>query len=90
MALTKRQKVNATKSYRRADNDTGSPEFQIALFTEEIKRLTAHLNKNPKDFHSRRGLLKKVAKRRKLMAYLQKTDEKKFKKVTKNLGLKDK
>ena len=76
-----------TGEVKRHDKDTGSPEYQIALFTEQIKRLTAHLKKNKKDFHSRRGLLKMVAKRKKLLAYLEKTNEKSFKDLVKTLGL---
>lgn len=86
--LTNKQKVKATKEIKRHEKDTGSPEYQIALFTERIKQLTKHLQKNKKDFHSRRGLLKMVAKRRKLMSYLEKTNEKEFKKLSKKLGLK--
>ena len=86
--LTNKQKEKVTKEVKRHDADTGSPEYQIALFTERIKKLTSHLKKNKKDFHSRRGLLKMVAKRRKLMSYLQKTDEKTYKKVVKKLELK--
>lgn len=77
-----------TKEVKRHEKDTGSPEYQIAMFTEKIKKLTSHLKKNKKDFHSRRGLLKMVAKRRKLMAYLEKVDEKSYKKLIKKLGLK--
>ncbi|HPN55077.1 MAG TPA: 30S ribosomal protein S15 [Candidatus Moranbacteria bacterium] len=88
MALTHKQKEKVTKEVKRHEKDTGSPEYQIALFTERIKKLTFHLKKNKKDFHSRRGLLKMVAKRRKLMAYLEKTDEKVYKKIIKGLGLK--
>ncbi len=88
MALTHKQKVKVTDPVKRHEKDTGSPEYQIALFTEKIKKLTSHLKKNKKDFHSRRGLLKMVAKRRKLMAYLAKTDEKTYKKIVKELGLK--
>ena len=87
--LTKRQKVNATKDAKRHESDTGSPEYQVALFTTRIKKLTAHLKKNKHDFHSRRGLLKMVAKRRKLMSYLQKTNEKAYKALVKKLGLKE-
>jgi small subunit ribosomal protein S15 len=89
MALTKRQKVNATKEVKRHDSDTGSPEYQIALFTKRINKLTTHLKKNPHDFHSRRGLLKMVAKRKKLLDYLARTDEKKYKKLVKQLGLRE-
>lgn len=88
MALTSEQKKSATKSFQRNVNDTGSPEYQVALFSEEIRRLTEHLKKNPKDNHSRRGLLKMVSKRRKLLVYLEKTNEKIYKKVVKKLGLK--
>ena len=88
MALNHKQKEKVTSPVKRHEKDTGSPEYQIALFTEKIKRLTSHLKKNKKDFHSRRGLLKMVAKRRKLMAYLEKTDEKAYKKIVKELGLK--
>ena len=88
MALTHKQKEKVTKEVKRHDKDTGSPEYQIAMFTEAIKKLTAHLKKNAKDFHSRRGLLKMVSKRKKLMAYLEKTDEKACKKLLKKLELK--
>lgn len=86
--LTKRQKQNATRDTRRHDLDTGSPEYQIALFTKRIEKLTDHLKKNIHDFHSRRGLLKMVSKRRRLMAYLKKNDEKAYKALIKQLGLK--
>jgi small subunit ribosomal protein S15 len=88
MALTHKQKEKVTKDIKRHDKDTGSPEYQIALFTERIKKLTTHLKKNSKDFHSRRGLLKMVAKRRKLMSYLKKTDENAQQIVSKKLNLK--
>ena len=88
MALNHKQKEKVTKEVKRHEKDTGSPEYQIALFTERIKKLTSHLKKNKKDFHSRRGLLKMVAKRRKLMAYLEKIDEKGYKKLVKTLGIK--
>ncbi len=88
--LTKRQKINATKEVVRHDKDTGSPEYQIALFTRRIEKLTKHLKKNIHDFHSRRGLLKMVAKRKKLLSYLSEKDPKSYKKVTKNLGIKAK
>ncbi|MEK9151443.1 MAG: 30S ribosomal protein S15 [Patescibacteria group bacterium] len=87
MALTHKQKEKVTKGVKRHEKDSGSPEYQIALFTEQIKKLTAHLKKNKKDFHSRRGLLKMVSKRKKLMDYLEKTDEKAYKAVVKTVGL---
>lgn len=88
MALTHKQKEKVTSEVKRHEKDTGSPEYQIAVFTEQIKKLTAHLKKNNKDFHSRRGLLKMVAKRKKLMTYLGKTNEKAQKTLAKKLGLK--
>jgi len=87
-SLNKKKKEKVTKDVKRHEKDSGSPEYQIALFTETIKKLTSHLKKNPKDFHSRRGLLKMVSKRKKLMSYLQKVDEKTFKKIIKKLDLK--
>lgn len=88
MALTGKQKEKVTKEVKRHEKDSGSPEYQIALFTEQIKKLTAHLKKNSKDFHSRRGLLKMVSKRKKLMSYLEGKDEKAYKKLLKQLDLK--
>ncbi len=88
MALTGKQKDKVTKEVKRHEKDSGSPEYQIALFTEQIKKLTSHLKKNPKDFHSRRGLLKMVSKRKKLMSYLEGKDEKAYKKLLKQLDLK--
>lgn len=88
MSLTGKQKEKVTKEVKRHEKDTGSPEYQIALFTEQIKKLTSHLKKNPKDFHSRRGLLKMVSKRKRLMSYLEKVDEKDYKKLIKKLELK--
>jgi len=88
MSLTPRQKERVTKEIKRHDTDSGSPEYQIALFTEKIRRLTSHLKKNKKDFHSRRGLLKMVSKRRRLMEYLKTADEKSYKKLIKKLKIK--
>lgn len=87
MALTHKQKEKVASEVKRHEKDTGSPEYQIAVFTEQIKKLTTHLKKNKKDFHSRRGLLKMVAKRKKLLAYLEKTNEKAHKILVKTLGL---
>ncbi len=68
--------------------DTGSPEVQAALLTLKIKKLTKHLEENKKDNHSRRGLLKVIAKRRRILNYLQRLDEKRYQKLAKELGLK--
>ena len=86
--LTKRQKALATSKVRRHDNDTGSPEAQVAILSRRIDSLTDHLKKNNKDKHSRRGLLKMVADRRTHLSYLQKKNEKAYKTLIKTLGLK--
>ena len=76
------------KKYKLHDLDTGSPEVQIALLSEEIRRLLLHLKKHSKDFHSKRGLLKMVAKRRKFLSYLKEEDTKRYNSVVKKIGLK--
>lgn len=88
MALTHKQKEKVTGEVKRHEKDTGSPEYQIALFTEKIKQLTSHLKKNIKDFHSRRGLLKMISKRKRLLSYLQKVNEKAYKTLIKKLDIK--
>ncbi|MDP1833805.1 MAG: 30S ribosomal protein S15 [Candidatus Moranbacteria bacterium] len=88
MTLTHKQKEKVTTDVKRHEKDTGSPEYQIALFTEKIKKLTSHLQKNAKDFHSRRGLLKMISKRKRLLTYLQKVNEKAYKTLIKKLELK--
>ncbi len=87
MALTKEAKTKIIKKYARDEKDTGSPEVQIAILTEEINALTEHLQKNKQDKHSKRGLLIKVGKRRSLLNYLLKTDVKRYREVVKSLGL---
>jgi small subunit ribosomal protein S15 len=89
MALTKQKKTKVIATSKTHDTDTGSPEVQISLFTEKIKSLTSHLKKNLKDNHSRRGLLKMVSKRKKLLNYLKIKNPKRFKKLVTNLGLKE-
>lgn len=76
------------ETFAQKKGDTGSPEVQIALLTHKIERLASHLEENKKDNHSRRGLLKIVAKRRRILNYLQKLDEKRYKKLVEKLGLK--
>lgn len=71
MALSSTQKAEIVKTYQRVPNDTGSPEVQIALLSSQITRLTEHLKGNKHDHHSRKGLLKKVSQRRKLLDYLR-------------------
>ncbi len=87
MALAKEKKAKIIKKYARDEKDTGSPEVQIAILTEEINALTEHLKNNKQDKHSKRGLLIKVGKRRSLLNYLLKTDVKRYREVVKNLGL---
>lgn len=87
MALTKEAKEQIVKKYGKGKNDTGSAEVQIAILTEEINNLTEHLKMHKHDFHSRRGLLKKVGKRRSLLNYLIKTDVTRYREVVKSLGL---
>ena len=86
--LTQEGKEKIIKSYKTNDTDTGSPEVQIALLTEEIKQLLLHLKKHNKDFHSKRGLLKMVSKRRSLLNYLKKEDIKRYNSIVKKMGLK--
>ncbi len=88
MALNKDQKLDVIKKFAREKGDTGSPEVQVALLSIQIEKLTAHLNEHNKDVHSRRGLLAMVAKRRRLLTYLQKKDEDRYKNLIKELGLK--
>lgn len=87
MALSKEVKESIVKKYARGEKDTGSPEVQIAILTEEIKTLTEHLKEHKHDFHSRRGLLKKVGQRRSLLNYLLKKDVTRYREVVKSLGL---
>lgn len=86
--LTKTKKQRIIKGARKHDSDTGSAEVQIALLTKRIEELTAHLKKNKKDNHSRRGLLSLVSERQKHMNYLQKKDAKGFNALMKKLNLK--
>ena len=87
MALTKEVKANLVKKYGKSANDTGSAEVQIAILTEEIKELTDHLKTHTHDFHSRRGLLRKVGQRRSLLNYLVKEDVTRYRTIVKDLGL---
>ena len=86
--LNKRKKERIIAKYKTHDSDTGSSQVQIAILTEEIKELTEHLKNHKHDHSSRRGLLKKVGERRRLLKYLQKEDEKGFNELAKKLKLK--
>ena len=85
--MNKERKEEVIKTYRRDEKDTGSPEVQIALLTERINDLTAHLKDNPKDNHSRRGLLMMVGNRRNLLNYLAKKDIQRYRDIVAKLGL---
>lgn len=87
MSLTRDKKERLITQYRMHDEDTGSPEVQIALLTERISHMTKHLKKHTKDFSSRRGLLKLVGKRRRLLDYLKDTDLDEYRKIVEELGL---
>ncbi|MFH1175179.1 MAG: 30S ribosomal protein S15 [bacterium] len=88
MMLEKDEKSQLIKKHAIHNKDTGSPEVQIAILTEQIKELSDHLKLHKKDNHSRRGLLKMVAKRRRLLTYLSKESEDRYKKILKVLELK--
>ena len=80
-------KANIVKQYRTHDTDTGSPEVQVALLTNRIAYLTEHFQSNAKDHHSRRGLLKMVGRRRRLLEYLRGEDAGRYQKLIERLGL---
>ena len=86
--LKTEEKQKVIADHKTHETDTGSDEVQIALLTSEINSLLSHLRKHPKDFHSKRGLLKMVSKRRKLLRNLKEEDEKKHASLAKKLGLK--
>lgn len=86
--LKKDKKGKIISKYKLHDSDTGSSEVQIAILTEEIKELTAHLQEHKHDFSSRRGLLKKVGQRRRLLRYLKGEDEEAYQSLIEKLGLK--
>jgi small subunit ribosomal protein S15 len=85
MNKKKEVKKAVIKDFQKKDDDTGSAEVQIGLLTKEISQLTDHLKKNKHDFSSRRGLLRKVANRRKLLKYLQRSDPKSYEKIIKKI-----
>ncbi len=80
-------KAAVIEAHRRHESDTGSPEVQIAIFSERIRELTEHLKVHPKDHHTRRGLLKLVGKRRRLLAYLMGVDIARYRSLIAELGL---
>jgi small subunit ribosomal protein S15 len=86
--LTPKQKLKIIETAKIHETDTGSSEVQIALLTEKINKLALHLKKHPKDLHSKRGLLKMVAKRRKLLEYIRNENERRYNTIIKKIGLK--
>lgn len=87
MSLSAAKKASLVADYQLSANDTGSVEVQVALLTEQINHLTGHFKINPKDHHSRRGLLRMVSQRRKLLDYLKKTDLQRYQTLITRLGL---
>ena len=85
--ITKEQKAEIAATYGVKEGDTGSPEVQVAVLTARIAELTEHLKANPKDHHSRRGLLKMVGQRRNLLAYLKGKDIERYRAIVQKLGL---
>lgn len=85
--ISKEKKAEIIKEYGRKEGDTGSPEVQIAILTQRINELTEHLKANPKDHHSRRGLLMMVGKRRSFLQYLAKQDLEGYRELIKKLGI---
>ena len=87
MSITAERKAELIKEYATNEGDTGSPEVQVAVLTERIKNLTEHFKDHKKDNHSRRGLLKMVSQRRRLLDYVRGKDEERYKKLIKSLGI---
>ena len=87
MSLNSESKSKIVAEYSRGDNDTGSPEVQVALLSARISELTEHFGEHKKDHHSRQGLLKMVNKRRKLLDYLKDKDQDRYRELIKRLGL---
>jgi small subunit ribosomal protein S15 len=86
--LNTEEKSKLIGKYKIHESDTGSPEVQVALLTDETKRLLSHLKKNPKDVHSKRGLLKMVSKRKSLLNFLKKENTRRYNGLIKKVGLK--
>ncbi|HEY8552346.1 MULTISPECIES: 30S ribosomal protein S15 [Thermaerobacter] len=87
MALSQERKQQLIREFAQHEQDTGSPEVQVAILTERINELTEHLRRHKKDHHSRRGLLKMVGKRRRLLQYLKRRDAERYQALITRLGL---
>jgi small subunit ribosomal protein S15 len=89
MSITPEKKQELIKKFALHENDTGSPEVQIAILTERIRNLTEHIKANKKDLHSRRGLIGMVNKRRKLLNYLKRKSEERYRKIIEALNIRE-
>lgn len=89
MAVTTARKAELVAQYGANDKDSGSADVQVALLTERIKGLTEHMKQHPKDFHTRRGLLMLVGKRRRLLSYIKARDIEAYRALIKSLGIRD-
>ena len=87
--IAKEQKAELVKQYGKSETDTGSAEVQVAILTARIKELTEHMKSHKKDFHTRRGLLMLVGKRRRLLSYIKKNDIENYRNLIKSLGIRD-
>jgi len=89
MSTSKERKAELIAEYGKDANDSGSANVQVALLTERIRHLTEHMKSHPKDFHTRRGLLMLVGKRRRLLSYIKKGDVEAYRALIKSLGIRD-
>ena len=89
MSITAERRQAVIKEYATGPNDTGSPEVQVAILSERIKELTEHMKSHQKDFHTRRGLLMLVGRRRRLLSYIKKNDIVEYRELIKALGIRD-
>ncbi|HOT27865.1 MAG TPA: 30S ribosomal protein S15 [Candidatus Ozemobacteraceae bacterium] len=87
MSITKESKTQVIHDYQKTEKDTGSPEVQVAILTTRINNLAAHFEKNPKDHHSRRGLLKMIGSRKRHLSYLREKDYERYQTLIKRLGI---
>lgn len=87
MSITAKRKSEVIRDFAKGDSDTGSPEVQVAILTERINNLTEHFRSHKKDLHSRRGLLKMVSRRRRLLDYLKRNDVERYSTTIQRLGL---
>ncbi len=89
MTISKEQKAELIKEYGKNEHDSGSPAVQVAILSARIRELTEHMKAHPKDFHTRRGLLMLVGKRRRLLSYIKRNDIEAYRSLIKSLGIRD-